>query len=30
MQKALAMWLQLAAAGGQPEASPTQVVQTAT
>jgi phospholipid transport system substrate-binding protein len=30
MQKALAMWLLLAAAGGQPEASPTQVVQTAT
>ncbi|HXA94194.1 MAG TPA: ABC transporter substrate-binding protein, partial [Candidatus Dormibacteraeota bacterium] len=30
MQKALAMWLLLAAGGGQPEASPTQVVQSAT
>lgn len=30
MQKALAMWLLLAAGGGQPEASPTQVVQAAT
>ena len=31
MQKALAMWLLLAATGGtQPEVSPTQVVQTAT
>jgi phospholipid transport system substrate-binding protein len=30
MQKALAMWLLLAASGGQPEVSPTQVVQTAT
>lgn len=30
MQKALAMWLLLAAGGGQPEVGPTQVVQTAT
>ena len=30
MQKALAMWLLLAAGGGQPEATPTQVVQAAT